>query len=99
MAPRELTVERREIALDEVEAEQTRLERALAVTRDEFASLRDEVKKHEASIRAEILDAYMLVLDDEMLTEKARVMIREDRVSAEYAFKTTLDEMLVVFEA
>ncbi len=99
VAPRELTVERRDIALDEVEAEQTRLERALAVTRDEFASLRDEVKKHEASIRAEILDAYMLVLDDEMLTEKARDMIRDDRVSAEYAFKTTLDEMLVVFEA
>ncbi len=99
VAPRELTVERRDIALDEVEAEQTRLERALAVTRDEFASLRDEVKKHEASIRAEILDAYMLVLDDEMLTEKARDMIREDRVSAEYAFKTTLDEMLMVFEA
>lgn len=99
VAPRELTVERRDIALDEVEAEQTRLERALVVTRDEFASLRDEVKKHEASIRAEILDAYMLVLDDEMLTEKARDMIRDDRVSAEYAFKTTLDEMLMVFEA
>lgn len=99
VAPRELTVERREITADEVEAEQARLERALAVTRDEFASLRDEVKKHEASIRAEILDAYMLVLDDEMLTEKAHDLIREERVSAEYAFKTTLDEMLVVFEA
>lgn len=99
VAPRELTVERREITADEVEAEQARLERALAVTRDEFASLRDEVKKHEASIRAEILDAYMLVLDDEMLTEKAHDLIREEKVSAEYAFKTTLDEMLVVFEA
>jgi phosphotransferase system enzyme I (PtsI) len=99
VAPRELTVEQREITADEVEAEQARLERALAVTRDEFASLRDEVKKHEASIRAEILDAYMLVLDDEMLTEKAHDLIREKRVSAEYAFKTTLDEMLVVFEA
>lgn len=99
VAPRELTVERREIIPEEVEAEQARLERSLAVTRDEFASLRDEVKKHESSIRAEILDAYMLVLDDEMLTEKARDMIREERVSAEYAFKTTLDEMLMVFEA
>jgi phosphotransferase system enzyme I (PtsI) len=99
VAPRELTVEQREITADEVEAEQARLERALAVTRDEFASLRDEVKKHEASIRAEILDAYMLVLDDEILTEKAHDLIREERVSAEYAFKTTLDEMLVVFEA
>jgi phosphotransferase system enzyme I (PtsI) len=99
VAPRELTVERREITAEEVEAEQARLERSLAVTRDEFASLRDEVKKHESSIRAEILDAYMLVLDDEMLTEKARDLIREERVSAEYAFKTTLDEMLMVFEA
>ena len=99
VAPRELTVEQREITADEVEAEQARLERALAVTRDEFAALRDEVKKHEASIRAEILDAYMLVLDDEVLTEKAHDLIREKRVSAEYAFKTTLDEMLVVFEA
>ncbi len=99
VAPRELTVEQREITTDEVEAEQARLERALAVTRDEFASLRDEVKKHESSIRSEILDAYMLVLDDEMLTQKARDVIREERVTAEYAFKTTLDEMLVVFEA
>lgn len=99
VAPRELTVEQREIAPAEVEAEQARLARALAFTRDEFASLRDEVKKHETSIRAEILDAYMLVLDDEMLTEKAREKIREEEVSAEYAFKTALDDMLGVFEA
>jgi phosphotransferase system enzyme I (PtsI) len=99
VAPRELTVEHREVTAPEVEAEQARLERALAVTRDEFAALRDEVKKHESSIRAEILDAYMLVLDDEMLAEKARDRIRDEKVSAEYAFKTTLDEMLGVFEA
>ena len=99
IAARALTVERRDITAAEVAAEQVRLERALAVTRDEFATLRDEVKKRESSIRAEILDAYMLILDDEMLTEKARVKIREEKVSAEYAFKTTLDEMLGVFEA
>jgi phosphotransferase system enzyme I (PtsI) len=99
VAPREITVEYREITPSEVEAEQARLKKALAVTRDEFAVLRDEIKKHEASIRAEILDAYMLVLDDEMLTDKALDRIHRERVSAEYAFKTTLDEMLRVFEA
>lgn len=99
VAPRELTVEYREITVSEVEAEQARLKKALAVTRDEFAVLRDEIKKHEASIRAEILDAYMLILDDEMLRDKALDRIRRERVSAEYAFKTTLDEMLRVFEA
>lgn len=99
VAPRALTVEQREITAAEVEAEQDRLVRALAVTRDEFAALRDEVRRHESSIRAEILDAYMLVLDDEMLTDRARDRISEEKVSAEYAFKTTLDGMLGVFEA
>jgi phosphotransferase system enzyme I (PtsI) len=99
VAPRDLTVDHREITPSEVEAEQARLEKALAVTRDEFAVLRDEIKKHDTSIRAEILDAYMLILDDEMLTEKALDRIRREGVSAEYAFKTTLDEMLQVFEA
>jgi phosphotransferase system enzyme I (PtsI) len=99
VAPRDLTVERRAIKPAEVEAEQVRLERTLAVTRDEFAALRDEVKKHKTSIRAEILDAYMLILDDEMLTGQALRKIAEDNVSAEFAFKTTLDDMLEVFEA
>jgi phosphotransferase system enzyme I (PtsI) len=99
VAPRDLTVERRAIKPAEVEAEQVRLERTLAVTRDEFAALRDEVKKHKTSIRAEILDAYMLILDDEMLTGQALRKIAEENVSAEFAFKTTLDDMLEVFEA
>ncbi|NIT36589.1 MAG: phosphoenolpyruvate--protein phosphotransferase [candidate division Zixibacteria bacterium] len=99
VAPRELTVERRAIKPADVEAEQVRLERTLAVTREEFAALRDEVKKHKTSIRAEILDAYMLILDDEMLTSEALKMIGQEKVSAEYAFKTTLDGMLEVFEA
>lgn len=99
VAPRDLTVERRAIKATEVEAEQARLERTLAVTREEFAALRDEVKKHKTSIRAEILDAYMLILDDEMLTGQALKKIAEEEVSAEYAFKTTLDDMLEVFEA
>ncbi|MGD8718817.1 MAG: phosphoenolpyruvate--protein phosphotransferase [Candidatus Zixiibacteriota bacterium] len=99
VAPRELTVEERGIPASDVEVEQARLDHALAVTRDEFATLRDEVKKHESSIRAEILDAYMLILDDEMLSQKAREKIAQDSVTAEYAFKTTLDGMLAVFEA
>jgi phosphotransferase system enzyme I (PtsI) len=92
-------VEERGIPASDVEVEQARLDHALAVTRDEFATLRDEVKKHESSIRAEILDAYMLILDDEMLSQKAREKIAQDSVTAEYAFKTTLDGMLAVFEA
>ena len=98
VAPRELNVERREITAAEVEAEQARLDRSLAVTRDEFSSLRDEVKRADSSIRAEILDAYMLVLDDEMLAARAHSMIADEKVSAEYAFKNTLDDMLTVFE-
>ena len=98
VAPRELRVEHREITPADVEAEQARLDRALAVTRDEFSSLRDEVKKADASIRAEILDAYMLILDDEMLSARAQGMIADETVSAEYAFKKTLDDMLAVFE-
>jgi phosphotransferase system enzyme I (PtsI) len=98
VAPGELTVERRAITAAEVEAEQARLARSLEVTREEFSSLREEVRRSDSSIRAEILDAYMLILDDEMLAHKARDMIADEKVSAEYAFKTTLDTMLVVFE-
>ncbi len=98
LAERSLTVERREIDDADVAAEQDRLVRALAVTRDEFTTLRDEVKKHGTSIRADILNAYILILDDDMLSQNAAARIASERVSAEYAFKTTLDGMLEVFE-
>jgi len=97
VARRDFAVERREITADEVPAEEARLTRAIAVTREEFATLRDEVSKNDAAIRADILDAYMLILDDEMLVQNARTMVVAERVSAEYAFKTTLDGMLEVF--
>ena len=93
-----LKVERREIEAAEIGAEQARLDRALAVTREEFVTLRDEVSKNDASIRADILNAYLLILDDEMLSRKARELIAAERVSAEFAFKTALDGMLEVFE-
>jgi len=63
----------------------------VALTRDEFAALRDEVSRNDAAIKAEILDAYMLILDDEMLLQNARTMVAAELVSAEFAFKTTLD--------
>ena len=97
VARRDFAVERREITAEEVAAEEARLTGAIAVTREEFATLRDEVSKNDAAIRADILDAYMLILDDEMLAQNARTMIAAERVSAEYAFKTTLDGMLEVF--
>lgn len=95
---KDLRIERREIDAADVAAEEARLEKAVALTRDEFAALRDEVSRNDAAIKAEILDAYTLILDDEMLLQNARAMVAAELVSAEFAFKTTLDGMLEVFE-
>jgi phosphotransferase system enzyme I (PtsI) len=88
-----------ETLIDEgdVEAEVTRFRNALTVTKSEFETMRDRLAGPSETVSRELLDAYILLLDDIVLVRQAEQHIRDRRYSAEYAVKSTLEGALEIF--
>jgi len=88
-----------ETLIDEgdVEAEVARFRDALTVTKSEFETMRDRLAGPSGAVSRELLDAYILLLDDIVLVKQAEQHIREKHYSAEYAVKSTLEWALEIF--
>ena len=71
----------------DVPAELTRLEAAVEAAKVQLTSLRSKVQKEIGAEHAAIIDAHLLMLDDEMLVGKVRSTIVSDHVNAEWALK------------
>jgi phosphotransferase system enzyme I (PtsI) len=82
----------------DVEAEVARFRDALTVTKSEFELMRDRLAGPSEAVSRELLDAYILLLDDMLLVKQAEQHIREKRYSAEYAVKSTLEGALEIFD-
>lgn len=80
-----------------IEDEFGRFEKALAKSVNELTEMRDALASDE-KVSKEILDAYLLIMDDTMFVEGVKTLIREQRYTAEYACQLTLDKMLAIFE-
>jgi phosphotransferase system enzyme I (PtsI) len=94
----ELEVAETSVAEEDVKAEVERFRNALAVTRSEFEELRGQLAGPSEAVTRELLDAYILLLDDIALVRQAEQYIRDKRFSAEYAVKSTLNGVLEVFD-
>lgn len=88
----EIVVGRWEIPKDQVKHEFTRLKGALAQTRDELVVLRDRAVKALGKSHARLFEAYLLILEDPLLTKDTAKIIEHDRINAEYAIKTIIDK-------
>ncbi len=82
-----------------IDAEQRRLEDALAQARDEIAARRQAILASMGEQRAAIFDAHLLILDDEMLAGRARRFIREARISAAQAWHRAVAELADAYRA
>ena len=87
-----LRVPQRSIPAEEVEAELSRFEDALAATRADIQRVRSALERADKSDEAAIFDAHLLILEDESLLDMARARIREDRVNVEFAFSSLVLE-------
>ena len=66
--------------------EEERLKASLADTRRQIVAMQDRLREAMGAKEALIFDSHLLVLEDPMLLEEVSRFIREDLVSAEYAF-------------
>ncbi|HEX7085351.1 MAG TPA: phosphoenolpyruvate--protein phosphotransferase [Vicinamibacterales bacterium] len=83
---------------DRVDEEVTRLERARERSRQQIATIREQLAEGPGAELAPIFDAQLLMLDDPLLVGRARALIREEGVNAEWAVQRAFEEVETLFE-
>jgi len=85
------------ISDDQLSNEVERFKEALRITENQLISLKnrmpDQVKEH-----AFILDSYLMILKDSMLTDSTIQKILDEKINAEWALKKSLEEIRDVFD-
>jgi phosphotransferase system enzyme I (PtsI) len=87
-----LRVPQRTISEDEVAAELSRFEDALAATRADIERVKSALVRANKSDEAAIFDSHILILEDEALIDSARRRIRDDHMNVEFAFSSLVLE-------
>jgi phosphotransferase system enzyme I (PtsI) len=77
---------KRSINETDSEKEDDRLQSSIAETRRQITTMQDRLREAMGAKEALIFDSHLLVLEDPILLEEVSRYIREDMVSAEYAF-------------
>jgi phosphotransferase system enzyme I (PtsI) len=85
-------VPQRTISEDEVAAELSRFEDALAATRADIERVKSALVRANKSDEAAIFDSHILILEDEALIDSARRRIRDDHLNVEFAFSSLVLE-------
>ena len=86
------------IAVDRVARELSALERARQRSREQLEQIRRRIAELKGADLASIFDAQLLMLDDPILVGRAAVVIRDERVNAEWAVQRAIDELGAVFD-
>ncbi len=90
---------RREVAPEVAGAEIGRLERSLVQTRQQILEVQRRVSERMGSEEGSIFDAHLLVLEDRTLLDEVIRIIREERVTAEYAFHSVAERYAATLAA
>ena len=89
-----IRVSRRTVETAAVDAEVTRFDKALADTGREIRAFKSDIAGKMGDEHARIFDAHLLILDDAMLTQETRALIRTSRLNAAAAFETVIDRVI-----
>ncbi len=94
---RRVTVARRHIEESEVHAEVNRLRGAIEAARGQLNAIKATLPEH-AQDHGLILDAHLLMLDDELLVDEAESAIRNERVNAEWGLRRSVEKIKELFD-
>jgi phosphoenolpyruvate-protein phosphotransferase (PTS system enzyme I) len=86
------------IAPERVPRELSALDRARQRSREQLEQIRRRIAEIKGAELASIFDAQLLMLDDPILVGRAAVVVRDERVNAEWAVQRALDELAAVFD-
>lgn len=90
---RHILVQSRTISADQVEAEVKRFNKAVSKAAEHMAEIRNGLDAKNAVGHRLILEAHEMLLRDEMLGQEITTFIRDRRMNAEWALKTTIDRL------
>ncbi len=81
----------------EIPSEISRFNRALEKSRQELERIKDKLCKFEGKEQIHILDAYSMILQDEMLIQNTSQSIKTEHINAEWALYKNLEKIKKVF--
>jgi phosphotransferase system enzyme I (PtsI) len=87
------------VEVDEVEAEQSRLNRAIAASDKQLEKIKGKLAASEGESDFHIITAHQLMLKDEHLVDAALTYIKEESINAEWALRKAVDDIRGVFDA
>lgn len=97
--PGQPSIDKRPLPDDQVDAEITRLDAALASARSELVELRGKLHGALARDVGEFIDAHKLLLDDPELVRALHHAIRTDKQRASHALAIQRDRLVAAFDA
>jgi phosphotransferase system enzyme I (PtsI) len=83
---------------DQIDSELKRFADAVEQTRDELRTLRSQIPPHAPAELPAFLDMHLLILDDNMIDEEPKRLIREQRCNAEWALTQQMEALVARFE-
>ncbi|MDP2359749.1 MAG: phosphoenolpyruvate--protein phosphotransferase [bacterium] len=96
-ARRRMMVRPRPLAENQVEAELRSFEKAIEKSRKSIQKVSKQVRHRLGADSANIFEAHLLILEDPMLTGRARELITQERVNADFALLTAMSEIQTAF--
>ncbi|MCS6945047.1 MAG: phosphoenolpyruvate--protein phosphotransferase [Sutterellaceae bacterium] len=99
LAPSELEIRQYPIERKDVLHEVARLNNAFSLVRAELEQLRAEVAPGAPSEVAAFLDLHRMILDDPLLSDAPRELVRTRLINAEWALTIQLEEVCKQFES
>jgi len=98
LAPAALDVKHYLVAEEQVEAEVSRLQQALAAVHKELQTLWNELPKDAPTELGAFIDVHALILSDPLISEAPLDIIRARHYNAEWALLTQIDELSAQFD-
>jgi phosphotransferase system enzyme I (PtsI) len=99
LAPSELDIHQYHVQRDDVLHEVARLNNAFSLVRAELEELRAQVAEDAPAEVKAFLDLHRMILDDSLLCDAPRDLVRARLINAEWALTIQLEEVCQQFEA
>ncbi|MFH1258928.1 MAG: phosphoenolpyruvate--protein phosphotransferase [Elusimicrobiota bacterium] len=94
-----ITVHRRPLSKDQVKGEITRFQQAMQAARKDIQSNKEKIIRKLGKKHGRLIEAYLLILEDPLLTEDVVALIVKEKVNAEWALQYSIEKIARVFES
>lgn len=93
-----IVINEQKLAADQLEAELTRLNGAIGKAKAQLEKIRDKAEQEMGADKAEIFNAHLMILEDEVFLNEIREKIQAESLSAEYALTQVVAAYTEMFQ-